>query len=388
MVHTILMKKLFLPKDYLSALELHFDIPLINPVPKKLTPYAQTIGGMSDGLKKSKQRPDFIASSYLNEKNFCDAYLLYYTTCNLLKIHHPLNELERSGFIEKKNLRVLDLGCGTGTMILGTSFWFYERYPGNEINFTAWDRSELALRTMEKFYQRFGWRYPLQTFRKDVESSAFDEASYDLITGGNILNELTGAGEERLIGILERSLISEGYVILIEPALKNSSRRLLQFRDRMLQRGWFVYAPCFTKNPCPALVHPDDWCHHDVDWERPEFIAVIDEMIGHIRKSLKFTYLILSRQNGHLSDFIFSKRDFREQFRVVSEVFKEKGRRRIFLCNDLGRCECLKNNRDHSSANEVFDDLQRYDVIEISGMSEKKDVRRIGKETSVRRYES
>jgi ribosomal protein RSM22 (predicted rRNA methylase) len=382
------MKKLFLSKDYLSALESYFDIPLINPIPKKLTPYAQTIGRISDGLKKSKQRPDFIASSYLNEKNFCDAYLLYYTTSNLLKIHHPLNELERSDFFEKKNLRVLDLGSGTGTVILGTSFWFHEKFPLNEIHFTAWDRSDLALKTFEKFYQRFDWRYPQKTFRKDVESSAFDGAFYDLITGGNILNELTAAGEERLIGILEKNLLPEGYVILVEPALKDSSRRLLQFRDRMLKQGWFVYAPCFTQNPCPALVHEDDWCHHDLDWERPGFIAVIDEMIGHIRKSLKFTYLILSRQDVHLSNFIFPQRNFREQFRVVSDVFKEKGRRRVFLCNDLGRCECLKNNRDHSSANKVFDDLQRYDVVEISGLSVRKDLKRIGKETSVRSYES
>jgi hypothetical protein len=156
-------------------------------------------------------------------------------------------------------------------------------------------------------------------------------------------------------------------------------------RDRLIQKGWFVYAPCFTFKNCPALTDEKDWCHHDIHWDRPEFIAVIDEMIGHIRKSLKFSYLVLSRQDIHLSDFIFPKRDFTNQFRVVSDMFKEKGRRRVYLCNDLGRCECLKNKRDDSDRNEIFDELELYDVVQMNGLAKKKQIKQIQKETVVKK---
>lgn len=380
--------KLLLPSAYLSVLESQFDLSLENPVPKKLKPFAQTISEMSAGLKKNRQRQEFVSSAYLDDKAYCDAYLLYYTTCNLLKIYHPLNELARSGFFDRhQQLDVLDIGCGTGTMILGASLWLHEHYPQNRSHFTAWDQSDQALKTFERFYKKFGWN-DLTVVHTDLEHGDFSNGKYDLITGGNVINELTAKGEGHFIEILERNLSPDGFVILIEPALRESSRRLLQLRDRLLQKGWFVYAPCFTFKSCPALADEEDWCHHNLGWERPAFITVIDEMIGHIRKSMKFSYLILSRQDIHLSDFIFPERDFTGQFRVVSDMAKEKGRRKAYVCNDHGRCECLKNNRDDSDKNEVFDELKLYDVVQINGLAEKKQIKQIQKETVVKKIGS
>lgn len=378
--------RLHLPSTYLSALESQFDLFLLNPVPKMLRPFASTISDMSAGLKKNNRRTDFVSSAYLDDKKYCDAYLLYYTTCNLLKMVHPLGEIQKSGFFnEHSGLRVLDLGSGTGTMTLGLSFWLAEHFPSAQAHFTAWDQSALALRTFEDFYKKFGWKNKLLTLHTNIENARPSDTLYDLIIGGNILNELTGPGEEQFTGLLQRNLLPGGFVILIEPALRISSRRLLELRDRLLQRGWFVFAPCFTNKNCPALTDPGDWCHHDIPWERPSFIAILDEMAGHIRKSLKFSYLILSRQDIHLSDFVFSKRDFTHQFRVVSDLSKEKGRRRIFLCNDLGRNECLKNKRDHSEKNKAFDALELYDIVQTERLTDKIRYKQIEKETAVTR---
>ncbi|KAB2880208.1 class I SAM-dependent methyltransferase [bacterium] len=381
-------KKLLLPSLYLSALESQFDLSLGNPVPKQLKPFAQTISEMSAGLKKNRKRDVFVSKTYLDDKKYCDAYLLYYTTCNLLKMYYPLGELKKSEFFKGNSaLCVLDLGSGTGTMIISLSSWLAENFPSSRTHFTAWDQSSVALQTLEKFYERFDWKYELETHPMDIENIRLTDQRYNLITGGNVLNELTKNGEEQFINILERNLLPDGFVILIEPALKNSSRRLLELRDRLLQSGWVMYAPCFTHNSCPALANPEDWCHHDMPWERPKFIEILDEMVGHIRKSLKFSYLILSRRNIHLSEFIAPKRNFTNQFRVVSDLFKEKGRRRIFLCNDLGRIECLKNKRDNSEKNGAFDDLELYDIVQIDSLSEKKEVKKIEKEITVAKIE-
>lgn len=377
-------KNLSLPPGYLSALESQFDLSLENPVPKKLKPFAETIVAMSAGLKKNRQRTEFVSSAYLNDKSFCDAYLLYYTTCNLLKIHHPLNELARSHFFERHTrLSVLDIGCGTGTMSLGLSSWLEKKVPSSNARFTAWDRSSLALSLFQEFYAKFNWKYELNTVLLDIGNTHSISEKYDLITCGNILNELSERGEEQFANALEKNLSSDGFAILIEPALRLTSRRLLELRDRLLQKGWFVYAPCFTHASCPALADPEDWCHHDLTWDRPSFIAIMDEMAGHLRKSLKFSYLILSRQDIHLSDFIFPKRDFTRQFRVVSDLSKEKGRRRIFVCNALGRCECLKNKRDGTENNKTFDDLELYDIALIEGLEDKQRFKQINKDTKI-----
>ncbi|MBL7996822.1 class I SAM-dependent methyltransferase [bacterium] len=380
--------KLSLPPNYLTALQSHFNIPFNSSPPKLLRSFAQTISAMSSGLKKNKQRKEFVSSAYLDDKKYCDAYLLYYTTCNLLKMYYPLGELKKSGFFnEHSDLSVLDLGSGTGTLILSLSIWLAENFPSSRAQFTAWDQSSVALQTLEKFYKKFDWKFELETHQMDIENARLTDQRYDLITGGNVLNELTELGEEHFVSILERNLLPDGFVILVEPALKNSSRRLLELRDRLLQSGWFIYAPCFTHGSCPALVNPEDWCHHDMPWERPKFIEILDEMVGHIRKSLKFSYLILSRQDMHLSEFIAPERNFTNQFRVVSDLFKEKGRRRVFLCNDLGRNECLKNKRDNSEENKAFDDLELYDVVQIDLLSEKKEGKKIEKESTVVKIE-
>jgi SAM-dependent methyltransferase len=376
-------QKLIVPEAFISQLEKFFSMRLHEPVPKTLADHAKTIGEISEGLKK--QDPKFIQNPYLENRNYRDAYLLYYTTCNLLKLYHPLTELDRSGFFEKrKELRVLDLGSGTGTALLGLSFWMEKYFRSNKIHFTAWDRSAAALADLEIFYRDFGFRHSVTTRQMDLSTiPSAPEKKSDLILGANFLNELSDGARQNIFEILRMSLADDGFVIFLEPAQIEASRTLLKFRDTALQNGWFVYAPCLTHRNCPALADENDWCHHSRLWDRPKFIGIIDDMIGHVKKSLKFSYVILSRQNVHLTDFISPNRDFQNQFRVVSELFKEKGRSHAFLCNDLGRNDFLRNKRDRTESNGDFNDLQRYDLVHIEPFAVKKNHIQVEKDSKV-----
>jgi len=375
-----------LPEAYVALLEDILKINLRIPNHKELKPFAQVVQKISEGLTRKPLRDDFIESAYMNDDAFRQAYLLYFTSCNLPKIFYPLSEMERSDyFVQRKELKALDLGSGAGAMIFGLSYWISDRYKNLALHFTACDQSEKALNDLRNHFGRMNFSYTLDLREGPIESYKPSSQKFDLITGGNFLNELQSSDHERILGILSNHLADDGFMILIEPALMDTSRALLMLRDSALEKGMHVYAPCFTQKNCPALMHPGDWCHHTMDWERPKFIEVIDEMIGNIRKSLKFTYVVLTKRNDHLGDYVFEKRNFESQFRTVSDSFKEKGRRRIFLCNNLGRTSFIKNKRDGSETNSVFDRLERYDIVQIEKFEVRKNDVKIGKESMVKR---
>ena len=93
---------------------------------------------------------------------------------------------------------------------------------------------------------------------------------FDLVVAAHLLNELfvdrqpaeRVALRVRRIRAWSTLLAPNGVLILIEPALRDTSRELLAVRDQVLAAGGLhVLAPCFWTGPCPALALERDWCH-------------------------------------------------------------------------------------------------------------------------------
>jgi SAM-dependent methyltransferase len=93
---------------------------------------------------------------------------------------------------------------------------------------------------------------------------------FDLIVTAHLLGELFLADkDERRLDALARRVLAwtrellaaGGLVVIVEPALRETSRALLGVRDRLLAAGLAVVAPCFWTGPCPALERERDWCH-------------------------------------------------------------------------------------------------------------------------------
>jgi ribosomal protein RSM22 (predicted rRNA methylase) len=124
-----------------------------------------------------------------------------------------------------------------------------------------------------------------------------------------------------------------------------------------------VYAPCTRDGGCPALLDEDDWCHTEVRWQRPEFIKFVDDLAGTLRLSLKFTYGVFLNHDKNLSDLHQPERNYQTTGRIVSEVFLEKGRTRLILCNQEGRREHILNTRDKTAENRDLIKAERYDLV-------------------------
>ena len=171
---------------------------------------------------------------------------------------------------------------------------------------------------------------------------------FDLIVAAHLLNELSERldldGRARLVGGWCRDLLEpDGTCIVIEPALRDTSRALLGVRDRLLAAGLQVAAPCFCQTACPALQRERDWCHDSA------------EVLVTGRSRVDFSYLFLRRSAATEADS--------GRYRVVSDPIKDKGRLRFFVCGVTGRFDLMRLDRDRSAANQVLDQARRGNVL-------------------------
>lgn len=335
-----------------------------------------------------------LPSAYLKDAGLRKAYLLYFLPSNIRKISVPLRELSLhpQGLLAKERLRVLDVGSGPGTAVLGL-LDFYSRREGSPFfECTAVDHVAENLREAEALFRehrdRSAGKASLRTQVSGIEGLA-DRLNdqYDLIIFSNVLNELFHGEDDRRAkrvrtvgGILRRALAAHGSCIIIEPALRETSREMLMVRDGLLDEGFHVYSPCLIDGRCPALVNPRDWCHEDVPWDPPEIVREVDRRIGLRKDSLKFSYAVIRKDALSLSDIAGGG-----AFRVVSEPLVSKGKVEFYLCGPGGRRLVTRLERDGTAANEAFGRLQRGDIVRFEGLVDEGKRHRTGKETRVER---
>ncbi len=335
---------------------------------------------------------DDLPAAYLRDPGLRSAYLHYYLPANLAKVHLPLRELGRhpGGLLRRKRLRVLDLGCGPGTSVLGMLEYFAAEMRPPVLEFTAVDQVGGNLRiARELFAERLSGLAAgsLLTVIAGTVQESVDRCAgpYDIIVLSNVLNELFSGDARRierridLLGpVLDRLLAPDGSCIIIEPALRETSREMLEVRDGLLERGWTVYSPCLLQERCPALVNAKDWCHEDVPWRPPELVREIDELTGLRKDSLKFSSVVLRKDGRSLAEVCGG-----DAFRVVSEPLASKGKTELYLCGRGGRKMAMRQDKDRSAFNAAFDGLRRGSLARFEGIVSDERRLRVTRDTKV-----
>lgn len=325
---------------------------------------------------------------YFEDPQLRAGYLVYYLPVNLAKVQVLLDELQSVlPVAPDQDFRVLDLGGGPGTGVLGVLDWCLSksvRVPST-LHMIAADRSPQVLRASIEIWQAYSDQQreqsipPLKTVECNLERSlpsAIREGGgvngYQLIIVQNLLSELFEGSTDpvgqrtALVSELLNCLAPEGSLMLIEPATRSASRELHQVRDNLLAgRHCSVYAPCLHDAPCSALVKPDDWCHEERKWESPAWIAQVDRQVGLIKDALKFSYVILRKDGKTL---VPRNPDYH---RVVSELRVMKGEKRVWLCDQTGRSEIGRQDKESSVSNVAFDDWHRGAIIRVSDIIRK-----------------
>lgn len=321
-----------------------------------------------------------VSQPYLDDPVRAAAYLNYFLPVNLSKVQMLLDEVPVLD--ARKPLSVLDFGSGQGTAALAVLDWRHRCKQDGALSVVAVDKAVRALRQAEQLWGAYcqAAAIPsasLHAYEADAERGAWLEqinqkAPFDLIILSNCLNEMHAdthnpiSARCGLVTKLLSLLAPNGTMMIVEPALCETSRALHHVRDQLLQeKRCTIYSPCLHEHNCPALMNPDDWCHEERSWKAPAVIQQIDDEVGFIKDALKFSYLLL-RKDGKT---IVERRP--DVYRVVSELRELKGDTRAWVCNELGRSEIGRLERVKSEANAAWDDCRRGTIVKLGGMKQK-----------------
>jgi hypothetical protein len=286
----------------------------------------------------------------------------FFTIADAMKIAIPLGELASRGALPaRRPLRIVDVGAGCGAMSLGIVATLATDATGEAaFEMTLVDRDVDALRiaaaALRDLATRRGIVVGVTTRSADAETTSLPPA--DLVVMGTVLNELEMPARLAIVDHALAATAADGAVILIEPALRETSRELHELRDAIIGAGKAnIFAPCTRRlAPCPMLESPDDWCHEDRLVELPPRTAEVAR-VTHLRDSgMKFSYLVLRHDAAPLVDAPGA-------WRVVSSPFSAKGKHEVFGCSDAGRVPLRLLKRNRSEANRAFERAKRGDVV-------------------------
>lgn len=336
---------------------------------------------------------DALGSDYFADPALRRAYLLYFLPVNLAKVTSLLREMPA---LPARPLRILDVGSGPGVGALAVLGHFTQHgvaaHEGSEV--IAVDRSRRALQEAEALWEqvsvarrgRPSLRFhavPLDLERPGARV-LWKAGAFDLVILANSLNELFRSATDpivRRVMLLESlldALSPDGTCMIVEPALRETTRDLHHVRDRLVSaRRATVYSPCLHEQPCPALARPDDWCHEERPWSPPPMLQAIDREVGFIKDALKFSYLML-RKDG----LTVAERG-PDVYRVVSEVMVMKGDRRAWLCNETGRPLVGRLDKARSEANASLDRWHRGAIVRVEHIERRATISRIESSTRV-----
>lgn len=321
------------------------------------------------------------------EDDYSDAYFAYNFPTNLMKVKAIMQRLVNiypALLAKNTSFNICDIGCGEGAGMLGI---YFSLNDFEKIKFTGIDLSLGMLRKckiMMQAIKKSDVRVQTRLLHHDLSHGLLKKKKNkcDAIILANSLAEVF-ADQNIPVYFIERLLKScseQGIIIILEPATKELSRRLMLLRDDILkQEKAQVLLPCLHAEECPLteIRQQKEWCHQSIAWDVPEYLKILNQGLNREIDRLKFSYMIIAQKG--LRERIINK------FFVISSLFREKGKLRCYLCTMNGRIELVLLKKNKSALNNEFNFIRKGDIIILDQVIKKKpDYWQVGTDTEVK----
>lgn len=335
---------------------------------------AAAVVELSRGLTRNRA---LAGTRYLDDPRLGLAYLLYYLPAT---VRRTVAALAAAGprLRRAATLRVLDLGCGPGTLLLGLlEVLTAGRGPGDPpitVDYLGVDHAPAPLRGLGSLAARLapglaasGVTLTARTrVARLLPAPPAETDPFDLVLVGNTLSELTEdleAARSWLAPTWER-LAPGGLMLVLEPGLAPVTALLCGLRDGLgLAPDATILSPCTHHGPCP-LLGPDaprrQWCHQEVAWTRPRLVQTVDDLTGLRKDRLTLSHLLLARSPRT------GRPDPAGVYRAIGPTLRAKGRVTVHLCGAGGFREAELLTRHVSEANEAFTEVERGDGVTVT----------------------
>ncbi len=222
--------------------------------------------------------------------------------------------------------RVWDLGGGPGVLTVAASVWM------PEATFDLSDLRPEVLSWAETRLRPLG----VQLTTKRQRLPTLPDGTPDLVLMGHVLNELHEWDQLDLLEAVKARLSPRGRILILEPALMETTRRLMELRDHLRETPFHILAPCPCADRCPMLALERQWCVAERPWDPPRWFRALDQAAGLDRHTLSFAYLLVQKK-GEAREGVA---------RIVGVPRPQKGKVERWMCTPQGgeRWEALSRH--------------------------------------------
>lgn len=220
------------------------------------------LAGLLDGLppKAATQAVDRLIANYrgetpthtpiLRDRSDVVAYAAYRMPATFEAVRTALDEFADAAPDWAPNSHV-DVGGGTGAATWAVNATWEGTRP-----VTVLDWAEPALALGREIAAANPELKAAEWHRSRI-GAALTIESTDLVTVSYVLGELTDTDRA---SVVDAAASAAQAVVIIEPGTPDGYARVIEARDRLIDAGFRIAAPCPHSAGCP-IVPGEDWCH-------------------------------------------------------------------------------------------------------------------------------
>lgn len=292
--------------------------------------------------------------------SFQASYIAHFLPMNIIRWLKVFDRIESRGF---KNLSsFVDFGAGPLTFKLAYYLKYQEFKP--EYNFIELENIPLKIgaEVFKSMAKQFG------DLKNQKDGTSLKSMNLNEVSTKKSSTLVLSYSLNELKDIPEKFWDFEN-ILILEPSTQELSRSLLEFRATSINKNFKSVAPCLHSSTCPMLAHSKkDWCFDRTHYEMPILAKNLYKILPFEQKHLTFSYLWLSRtkvaddvknlakiespltfnpdlkmsqsniQSHHtISEDLGEAKKSLDEFRVVGDWQKEKGKEKIMICRSTER---------------------------------------------------